>query len=312
LTSAAPAAYPRPNLERLAVFVALVISSGLLNPAILGSIKRDHLVKDGTSLAFITVYLQTYLSPSAASGGNQSIEHLASTLKKANCTDLLEFFPLQRRSIPELNKSFKDKNVGLEKVADWYAKVAEHIKKEEILARLRHLCSEEGGSGDADAEGEGEGEGRASNGEIIAYLESAQKSGSTPIAETEFISLVWSGLMSGLDLNSTQGAQLNDYVLKHVKSVLPVLAKYSTSPRTEIALINSIQIYIYNHISLLSLFPRIVQLLYNEDLLSSQAIFYWNEKGAKPSGKQSFLKVMEPLVRAIKESEESDEEEEDE
>lgn len=52
-----------------------------------------------------------------------------------------------------------------------------------------------------------------------------------------------------------------------------------------------------------------VQILYNDDILSSQAIFYWFEKGAKGQGKQTMLKAMEPLVKAIKEAEESDEDE---
>ena len=59
------------------------------------------------------------------------------------------------------------------------------------------------------------------------------------------------------------------------------------------------------------IFPKIIQLLYNDDILSSQAVFYWFEKGAKPNGKQSFLKAMEPLIKAIKTSEDEDEEEEE-
>jgi hypothetical protein len=74
---------------------------------------------------------------------------------------------------------------------------------------------------------------------------------------------------------------------------------------------NAIQLYIYGNSRFLSLFPRIVQLLYNDDILSSQAIFYWYEKGAKGQGKQTMLKAMEPLVKAIKDAEESDEEEDE-
>lgn len=90
-----------------------------------------------------------------------------------------------------------------------------------------------------------------------------------------------------------------------------VLAEFTKGARTEIALINAIQIYIYNNTHLLSIFPKIVQTLYNDDILSSQAIFYWYEKGAKGQGKQTMLKAMEPLVKAIKAAEESDEDEEE-
>lgn len=75
---------------------------------------------------------------------------------------------------------------------------------------------------------------------------------------------------------------------------------------------NAIQVYIYSTSTrLIPLFPKICQFLYNEDTVSSQAIFYWFEKGAKPQGKQTFLKNMEGLVKAIKASEESDEEDEE-
>jgi hypothetical protein len=39
------------------------------------------------------------------------------------------------------------------------------------------------------------------------------------------------------------------------------------------------------------------QVLYNADCISDQAIFYWASKGAKPQGKQHFIKATEPLVK---------------
>lgn len=44
-------------------------------------------------------------------------------------------------------------------------------------------------------------------------------------------------------------------------------------------------------------FPQIIKILYNADCISDQAIIYWHQKGAKPNGKQHFLKVTEPLVK---------------
>lgn len=38
-------------------------------------------------------------------------------------------------------------------------------------------------------------------------------------------------------------------------------------------------------------------MLYNTDCLSDKAIVYWYQKGAKPQGKQHFLKATEPLVK---------------
>ena len=68
------------------------------------------------------------------------MDHLSSTLRRGGCTDLLDFFPLQKRSIPELQKEFKTR--GLEKVSEWYAKVVEGLRKDQVLQRMRELASD--------------------------------------------------------------------------------------------------------------------------------------------------------------------------
>lgn len=288
--------FPRPRVERLASFVALMVASGQLPPATLGSMKRDHLVKDGTSLAFLLTYLKTYLTSSG-----ETLDHLTTSLRRNGNSDLLDFFPLQRRSVVELQKEFKTN--GLEKLTDWYGKVVEGLKKEEIVARLKELTNDDD-----------EDDGRAGNEEIIKYIQSASKT--TTLQDVDLITLIWNGLMSNLDQltpASSSDQQVNEAVLKWIKSVNPVLGAFTKNARTEIALINAIQVFIYSTSTrLIPVFPRIIQSLYNEDTLSSQAIFYWFEKGAKPQGKQTFLKNMEGLVKAIKQSEESDEDEDDE
>ena len=41
-----------------------------------------------------------------------------------------------------------------------------------------------------------------------------------------------------------------------------------------------------------------MQVLYNKDCVSDQAIIYWYQKGSKPQGRQHFLKATETLVKA--------------
>jgi hypothetical protein len=41
----------------------------------------------------------------------------------------------------------------------------------------------------------------------------------------------------------------------------------------------------------------LLQVLYNKDCISDQAIIYWHQKGSKPQGRQHFLKSTEPLVK---------------
>ena len=47
-----------------------------------------------------------------------------------------------------------------------------------------------------------------------------------------------------------------------------------------------------------------LQVLYNKDCISAQAIIYWHQKGAKPQGKNNFLKMTEALVKFLEEQEE--------
>ena len=44
-------------------------------------------------------------------------------------------------------------------------------------------------------------------------------------------------------------------------------------------------------------FTQLLKVLYNTDCVSDQAIIYWHAKGAKPQGKQHFLKATEALVK---------------
>jgi len=53
----------------------------------------------------------------------------------------------------------------------------------------------------------------------------------------------------------------------------------------------------------------LLKVLYNTDCVSEEAIIYWAQKGAKPQGKQHFLKAAEPLVKYLQEDDGSDDEE---
>jgi hypothetical protein len=149
--------HARPAVEKLAAFTAVMITSGLgINPAVLTSMKRDHLIKDGTSLAFLTAFIKSYLAPvSTGSGCGETLDSLTSMLRKLGIADLLDFFPLQKRSVTELQKEFKEKKVD-PKVTEWYLKLVEGWKKEEIYRKLRELT-------------EDSGQGRASNEEVRSF-----------------------------------------------------------------------------------------------------------------------------------------------
>ena len=88
-----------------------------------------------------------------------------------------------------------------------------------------------------------------------------------------------------------------------------VLAAFCTNPKTELALLQKVQIYCYEDAKLMKHFRQIVQILYNSDVISESAILYWAEKGAKNQGKTVFLKQMEPFIHWLKTVESESEEE---
>ena len=63
------------------------------------------------------------------------------------------------------------------------------------------------------------------------------------------------------------------------------------------SLINAVQVYCYTDTRIMKSFLALIKVLYNTDCVSDQAIIYWHQKGAKPNGKQHFLKATEGLVK---------------
>jgi hypothetical protein len=93
-----------------------------------------------------------------------------------------------------------------------------------------------------------------------------------------------------------------------------VLEPFCNGAKTEVALINAVQLYCYEESKIMKTFPQILkvrffpwwrslgnfintdQVLYNKDCVSDQAILYWHSKGSKIQGRQHFISVTQPLV----------------
>jgi hypothetical protein len=128
-------------------------------------------------------------------------DHLASSLRRAGLSELLDFFPSgQKHNATELANHFNA--AGLSSVVDFYNRQRSGQLKEETLAHLKELVS-----GD-------DGEGGASNEEIIEYLKAQEKEGG--ISEADFVALVWEGLVSIVDMGSRPD-QIGDLLMKELK-----------------------------------------------------------------------------------------------
>ncbi|MCO5549676.1 hypothetical protein L7F22_003149 [Adiantum nelumboides] len=199
--------YPVEERKKLAVATALLIQMNLVNANVLLTLQKEHLVKEGVSLA------------------------------------------------------------------DYFSRRATRETRDSVVQRIKEMRG-------ADVE---ESE-KASDEDVVDFLK-----------EVHFVSIVWDGLLSIVKWDENEEKH-DVQALKEVKSIAPILEPFCTNAKCEIALINTIQVNAHEDNRLTKSFPNILKVLYNDDVLSDQAILYWAQKGAKPQGKAHFLKVTEPLV----------------
>jgi hypothetical protein len=120
--------------DKLSIATGLLISQGLANASCLQALTKDHLVKNDVSAGVITLVFRAYLV-------DQSMDHLAATLKRGGVKDLLAFFPPNKRDSKTLEDHFKV--AGLNQVAEWWAKKQYAVVKESIVKDLRELGERE-------------------------------------------------------------------------------------------------------------------------------------------------------------------------
>ncbi|EJD03046.1 ARM repeat-containing protein [Fomitiporia mediterranea MF3/22] len=275
--------WPAEQRDKFAIATGLIMAQGLSTSAPLLSLAKDHLVKDFLALNVLTVIFRTYLV-------DQTMEHLNSTLRKGGVKNILLFLPANKRDAKTLEDHFK--KAGLPQVAEWFIRKQSAAARESVVKTLKELCEDENRSTD----------------EIVEALKSSQEE--QPIPATDFVGCIWQGLTGIIDW-STRADQIEAVVLREVDKYAPVLEPFCESAKTQVALINAVQVYAYEETRVMKTFPQILKILYNKDCISAQAIIYWHQKGAKPQGKQHFLKATEALVKFLEAQEdESDEEEE--
>ncbi|KAG6832028.1 hypothetical protein H0H87_003009 [Tephrocybe sp. NHM501043] len=248
--------------DKLSIAVGLLISQGLANASCLTSLTKDHLVKNDVSINVITLIFRAYLL-------DQTMEHLSASLKRGGIKDLLAFFPPNRREGKILEEHFKKE--GLSQVAEWWSKKQYAGIKTELVKDLTEMCERED-----------------STDQIISAINARQEE--TPLPEVELVACIWQGLMASVDW-SARPDQIEGLALREVGKYAPILEPFCNGPKTEVSLINNVQV------------------LYNKDCISDQAIIYWHQKGSKPQGRQHFLKSTETLVKFLQEQDTDSEEE---
>ncbi|TDL22566.1 ARM repeat-containing protein [Rickenella mellea] len=272
--------WPAAQIDQFAIATGLLMSQGLASTTSLQTLSKDHLVKNDLALNVATLIFKAYLA-------DQSMQHLGAALRRGGVKDLLTLLPANKREPKTLEDHFKAQ--GLPQVAEWFTKKQFAAIKDGLVVTLKEMCQNE----------------EKTEEEIIDYLKTSQEE--QPIPDVDFIACVWTGLMSAIDWNA-RAEQNEGMILREIGKWSPILEPFCTTAKTQVSLINTVQLYCYEETRITKSFSQILKVLYNKDCISDQAIIFWHQKGAKPQGKQSFLKATEALVKFLQEQESEEEE----
>ncbi|CDS03997.1 hypothetical protein LRAMOSA06952 [Lichtheimia ramosa] len=271
--------------NKLAIATGYTITTQLTGISVLKVLLKDYLVKDGASLEFATSVFRTILS-------EQGIDQLGKMLVNADMdSKLIELFPPNKREEDCLVRHFEAQD--MKELVEFHQKnVMDSIKKD-LLAKLHGMMIDE----DANAK------------EVIAEIKQVMKE--NKISEPEMIQIIWMAVISTVDVINARPDQVEVQALRAIKNWTDVLETFTSSPKTELVLLQNVQITCYEDAKLTKFFRQIVQLLYKNDVLSDNAIVFWADKAHKPQGKTVFLKQMAAFVQWLRDNEDDSSEEED-
>ncbi|KAG8194520.1 hypothetical protein JTE90_013272 [Oedothorax gibbosus] len=266
---------------KLAKVTAILLSGGQITSGVLIKVLQDHIVKDGIAIEFLIEVFKTWL------GEKDTNAVLASLRKNGVDSRLLEFLPVSKRSIENLSDTFKAN--GLSQLADYLKSQENKNVKKELQTQVGELLND-----------------NTPLEEVITFVREQMKKYALP--DNEVAVLLWSTLMSIVDWNKRQEL-VQEQALKHLRQYTSVLSAFTSSTKSELALLVKVQEYCYDNIAFLKVFEKIVVLFYRTDVLSEDSILKWFKDGHVPKGKNIFLEQTRKFVEWLQNAEEESEDE---
>lgn len=222
---------------RLAKLTAYLITSSLVSVSVLSSAIHDQSVKDGHSADFLVTTLRTWLL-------ERDSTTIWSAMRKAGLDQkILEFFPANKRTPEHLETVFRSN--GLTQLLEFQKAGLGDKAKKELHAQVVAMIKEEAGVK-----------------EIEAFVKDAVAKNS--MSEHEVAVLLWNTLMNGVEWNKKEEL-VAEQALKHLKVYAPLLEKFTTTVKSEIALMNRVQEFSYENMIFLKVFSKIIQLFYKSE-----------------------------------------------
>ncbi|RWS07934.1 hypothetical protein B4U79_00739, partial [Dinothrombium tinctorium] len=261
---------------KLAKLTAILISGGQVPATVLTSALQDHFVKDGIAIDFLVAVLQTWVNEKDATT-------VWATLKKAGLDNkVMDFLPVSKRTPEYLMTVFLkgglDQLLSLQK-----ASLGTLMKKElqnQVAKSIKDVIPVK---------------------EIIALVKDYVAKNNLP--EAEVAVLLWNTLMAAVEWNKKEEL-VAEQALKHLKGYTSLLAAFTQSAKSELALIIRIQEYCYENMNFLKVFQKIILLFYKADILSEDIIIKWYNESHSSRGKSVFLEQMKKFVEWLQNAEE--------
>lgn len=269
---------------KLARMTALWIANNSVQPQVLSVLINEHLVKDGLALEFLMEVFVTWKQ-------EKGLTSMMTSLKKSGLEkNLMEFVPPNKRTDEYFKSVFEEK--GLHEIVKLHMAQESQGAKRTLERHLSTKLAEDAPIKD-----------------IIADLQKMATKASIP--EHEVVIMIWSVVMSHAEWNKKEEL-LTEQALKHWKQHTGLLAAFTTTTRSELALMLKIQEYCYENMNFMKVFQKIILLFYKTDILSEEVILKWYKEPQSSKGKIMFLEQMKPFIEWLQNAEEesgSDEEE---
>jgi len=270
--------------RKLARMTALWIGNGSVPPTVLLVLSNEHLIKDNLALDFLLEVFVTWK-------GEKGLSSLVTALKRGGLEGkLMEFFPPNKRTEEHFKSVFDEK--GLADIVKLHKAQASQGAKRDLQIQLEEQLQE----------------GRPIKDIVMDIKDLATRN---CIPEHEIIGIVWSTIMSQVEWNKKEEL-VAEQALKHLKQYTLLLEAFTTTARSELALMLKVQEFCYGNMNFMKVFQKIILLFYKTDVLSEEVIIKWYKEDHSSKGKMLFLDQMKKFVEWLQNAEEESESGEEE
>lgn len=270
--------------RKLARMTALWISNGSVPPSVLLVLSNEHLVKDNLALDFLLEIFITWKN-------EKGLSSLVTALKRGGLEGkLMDFFPPNKRTEEHFKSVFEEK--GLPDIVKLHKAQASQGAKRDLQMQLEEQLQE----------------GRQIRDIVVDIKDLATRNN---IPEHEIIGIVWSTVMSQAEWNKKEEL-VAEQALKHLKQYTLLLEAFTTTARSELALMLKVQEFCYGNMIFMKVFQKIILLFYKTDVLSEEVIIKWYKEDHSSKGKMLFLDQMKKFVEWLQSAEEESESGEEE